>query len=400
MPGEAQFWRVQRGCIETAPHSESVIRGTPPDTPSLGPAVRIPAASGRSGTGPVLVTEAEISSETDALRGPTDIDHLEEPQLRHGRPGDSELQLAVLIPCHNEAASITRVVEDFRRELPSATVYVYDNASTDATAERARAAGAVVRAEPTKGKGNVVRRMFADIEADVYVLVDGDGTYDPSAAAVMVKHLLAHKLDMVVGSRVPIEGNPDVYRKGHTSGNAIMTRLLRALFGGEFTDIFSGYRVLSRRFVKSLPVSSSGFEIETEISTHAVRVRAACSEVRTNYGSRGDDSASKLRTYRDGTRILLTMFRLFEEIRPLLFFGICFGLLTVAALALGIPVVNEYAHSGQVLRFPTAILAVSMQVVAFICLAAGIILRSVGNARDEQRRLVYLQIPPAGRPCP
>lgn len=301
----------------------------------------------------------------------------------------------MLIPCHNEAASIAKVVEDFRHTLPSATVYVYDNASTDATAARARAAGAVVCAEPSKGKGNVVRRMFADIEADVYLLVDGDGTYDPSSAPAMIDHLLTHRLDMVVGSRVPVEGDTEVYRKGHTSGNAIMSRVLRALFGGDFTDIFSGYRALSRRFVKSLPVSSSGFEIETEISTHAVCVRAASSEMRTSYGSRMGDSASKLHTYRDGMRILLTMLRLFEEMRPLQFFGICFTLLTIVALALGIPVVNEFAHTGKVLRFPTAILAVSIEVVAVLCLAAGIILRSVSRARDEQRRLVYLQIPPA-----
>lgn len=306
------------------------------------------------------------------------------------------LQVAVLIPCHNEAAAVAGVVTDFRTALPQATVYVYDNASTDATAERARQAGAVVGAEPRKGKGHVVRRMFADVDADVYLLVDGDGTYDPSAAPAMINHLVANRLDMIVGSRVPVEGNPDVYRKGHTSGNALMTRLLRALFGGDFTDIFSGYRVLSRRFVKSLPVSSSGFEIETEISTHAVRVRAACSEMRTAYGSRVEGSDSKLQTYRDGFRILLTMLRLFEEIRPLQFFGICFTLLTITALALGIPVIGEYAHTGQVLRFPTAILAVSIQVVAFICLAAGIILRSVGSARDEQRRLAYLQVSPAG----
>jgi hypothetical protein len=227
-------------------------------------------------------------------------------------------------------------------------------------------------------------------------LVDGDGTYDPSAAPKMIDQLFRERLDMVVGSRVPVEGDPDVYRKGHTSGNAMMTRVLRLLFGADFTDIFSGYRVLSRRFVKSLPVSSAGFEIETEISTHAVRVRAACSETRTAYGSRMEDSSSKLRTYRDGTRILLTMIRLFEEMRPLQFFGICFALLTVVALALGVPVVGDYARTGQVLRFPTAILAVSIQVIAFICLAAGIILRSVGHARDEQRRLTYLQIPPAG----
>jgi glycosyltransferase involved in cell wall biosynthesis len=301
--------------------------------------------------------------------------------------------IAVLVPCYNEAESIGAVVRDFARELPGAEVFVYDNASSDGTARVAAEAGATVRFEARRGKGNVVRRMFADIDADIYVIVDGDGTYDPASAPLMVDKLLAERLDMVVGARKPLEGDPRVYRRGHTSGNLLFSWAVRRLFGGDFTDVFSGYRVISRRFVKSLPVFSPGFEIETELSAHAQRVLASSAEVPTGYGSRIGDSTSKLRTYRDGLRILKALVRLFEEIRPLQFFGICFALLTAAALALGIPVVADYARSGLVLRFPTAILAASIQLVGFLSLLAGVLLRSVGRARDESRRLVYLQIP-------
>lgn len=301
-------------------------------------------------------------------------------------------RVAVLIPCHNEAASISKVVSDFSKCLPYASIYVFDNASTDETVALACEAGAIVCFEPRKGKGHVIRRMFADVEADIYVMVDGDGTYDASVAPQLVERVWLQGMDMVVGARVPVKDDDEVYRRGHTSGNLAFTRLIRLLFGADFTDVFSGYRAFSRRFVKSLPVSSEGFEIETELSTHAVRVFAACDEIPTTYGSRGEDSSSKLRTYRDGARILFTMVRLFEEMRPLQFFGLCFLVLTVVSLALGIPVISEFVHTGKVARFPTAILAVSIQVVGFICLAAGIILRSVGRARDEQRRLAYLQV--------
>jgi glycosyltransferase involved in cell wall biosynthesis len=305
------------------------------------------------------------------------------------RPG---VRIAVLLPCYNEEAAIQRVVTEFKVNLPEATVYVYDNASSDRTAELARAAGATVRAEPRKGKGNVMRTMFADIDADVYVMADGDGTYDPAAAPEMIDQLLEQRLDMVVGARDEIPTAHDVYRKGHTTGNAAFSWAARVLFGGDFTDIFSGYRVMSRRFVKSLPVFSSGFEIETELSAHAVRVQASSAEVRAAYGSRADDSASKLRTYRDGFRILLTMVRLFEEMRPLQFFTICSAVLTAVALSLDIPVITYWAHTGHVPRFPTEILAASIQIVAFLGLACGVILRSVGRARDEARRLVYLGV--------
>ena len=301
--------------------------------------------------------------------------------------------IAVVIPCHNEEAAIGTVVHDFAAALPMAQIYVYDNASTDSTADRAREAGAIARTEPRMGKGNVVRRMFADVDADIYVMVDGDGTYDPANAPAMVKMLLEQNLDMVVATRRVLATDEGAYRRGHTSGNLWFTRIIRRLFGGEFSDVFSGYRVMSRRFVKSLPVFSAGFEIETELSAHAVRVRAACDEVPTQYRSRREGSMSKLRTFRDGLRILLHTIRLYEEMRSLQFFTICAALLTVAALSLGIPVVDTYARTGLVPRFPTAILALGVQIVAFICLTAGIILRSVGRARDEARRLAYLSMP-------
>lgn len=313
-----------------------------------------------------------------------------------GLPG--ELEVAVLVPCHDEEAAIASVVRDFRAALPGVIVYVYDNASTDATAARAREQGAVVRREARKGKGNVVRRMFADVEADVYVMVDGDGTYDPAAAPAMVRRLVEDDLDMVVGSRVALAGDDKVYRRGHSSGNAAFTKVLRTLVGGEFGDVLSGYRVMSRRFVKSLPVFSSGFEIETELSAHAVRVRATCAEVPTAYRSRADGSESKLHTYRDGLRIAWNMLRLFEEMRPLQFFTAGFCVLTAIALALGLPVVDQFLRTGLVPRFPTAILAVSIQVVAFVCLTSGLVLRSVGTLRDEGRRLVYLSVPSPSHP--
>lgn len=299
----------------------------------------------------------------------------------------------MLIPCHDEEATVATVVADFRRVLPAARVYVYDNASTDATSSRAKSAGAVARYEPKRGKGNVVRRMFADVEADVYVVVDGDGSYDAEDAPKMVEQLLTAGLDMVVGARRPDPACAGVYRRGHATGNAWLTGLVRLLFGGDHTDVLSGYRVLSRRFVKSLPVFSDGFEIETEMTAHATRVRAACRELPTVYRGRPGGSESKLHTCRDGLRILVQMVKLYEEIRPLQFFGACFAALTAVSLALGVPVVDEFARTGAVARFPTAFLALGIQIVAFICLASGIILRNVGQARDEARRLAYLSTP-------
>jgi hypothetical protein len=302
-------------------------------------------------------------------------------------------RVAVVIPCHNEEGSVGHVVKDFQDALPEADVFVFDNASTDATTERARAAGATVRHEPKLGKGNVVRRMFADVEADVYVMVDGDGTYDAGAARSMVDLLLENQLDMVVGCRAPATDDDAVYRRGHVAGNAMFTRTLRAAFGGDFTDVFSGYRVMSRRLVKSFPVQSAGFEIETELSVHAVQVGAACAEVPTAYGSRQHGTDSKLRTGRDGVRILLRSVGLFRQMRPMQFFGLLFVFLTALALALAVPIIDEYARTGLVPRFPTAILAAAIQTVAFICLTCGLVLENVVRARREARRLAYLQIP-------
>jgi glycosyltransferase involved in cell wall biosynthesis len=304
--------------------------------------------------------------------------------------GDS--RIAVLVPCHNEERSVGRVVQEFRAVLPTAAIYVYDNCSADDTAERAREAGAIVRNENRPGKGNVVRRMFADVDADVYVLVDGDATYDAGAAPAMVKMLLEQELDMVVGTRAPVEGDDAVYRRGHDAGNRLFNRVLRVLFGSDFTDVFSGYRVLTRRFVKSFPARSSGFEIETEMTAHAVDIDAPSAEMITSYRSRSEDSYSKLRTYRDGLRILGTAIWLFKEMRPLRFFSILSLVLTGIAVGLAIPIFVEYAETGLVPRFPTAILAAAIQIVALICLSSGIVLDSVCRVRRDIKRLAYLGI--------
>jgi glycosyltransferase involved in cell wall biosynthesis len=301
-------------------------------------------------------------------------------------------EVAVLLPCYNEELTIARVVTSFQESLAGAVVYVYDNASNDRSAERARAAGAVVRPERRRGKGNVVRSMFADIDADVYVMTDADGTYDAAVAPLMVDRLLRERLDMVVGVRCP---DPDerAYPTGHGLGNMAFSKTVRTLFGAEFTDVFSGYRVMSRRFVKSFPVTSSGFEIETELSVHAMRVNASTGEVPALYRRRQEGSSSKLRTYRDGFKILGTMVRLFEDMRPLQFFAFLAVALTIIALALGVPVVDEFRRTGLVRRYPTAFLAASVQIVAFVFLACGVILRRVGRSQAETRRLFYLQIP-------
>ncbi len=304
----------------------------------------------------------------------------------------ANLSVAVLVPCLNEEHAIGTVVSEFARALPTAQIFVYDNGSSDQTVAEARSAGATVRFESRRGKGNVVRRMFSDVDADIYVLVDGNGTYDASSAPEMVKRLVSDHLDMVTGTRVVVDDGQAAYRRGHAVGNVIFTKVVRALFAGQFTDVLSGYRVLSRRFVKSLPMFSSGFEIETELCAHADRIGIATAEVATPYTSRHEDSSSKLRTVPDGVRILTALVRLIEETRPLQFFTTVFALLTIIALVLGIPVFDEYARLGRVPRFPTAILAVSIQIVAFLALLAGVILRSVARTRDEMRQLMYLQV--------
>jgi glycosyltransferase involved in cell wall biosynthesis len=303
-------------------------------------------------------------------------------------------RIAVLLPCYNEDAAIAQTVAGFRAALPAATIYVYDNNSKDRTIEVACAAGAVVRSERMQGKGNVVRRMFADVDADIYVMADGDATYDAEAAPQLVRRLIDEQLDMVVGSRVT--QHDAAYRRGHVMGNKLLTGMLAKLFGRSFTDILSGYRVFSRRFVKSFPVLSGGFEIETEISVHALELRMPVGEVETRYFARPEGSASKLSTYSDGFRILNTIVTLYRIERPLLFFGAIGGLLALLALVLGIPLAITYYHTHLVPRLPTAIMATGLIILAALCFFAGLILDTVVRGRREVRRLAYLGHPAPG----
>ena len=306
----------------------------------------------------------------------------------------SQPRIAVLLPCYNEEAAIAETIAGFRAALPDAIIHVYDNNSRDRTVELARAAGAVVRTERQQGKGNVVRRMFADIDADVYVMADGDLTYDPKAAPEMVRMLLADQLDMVVGTRQ--HQAAEAYRGGHVLGNRLFTGLLAGLFGRSFTDIFSGYRIFSRRFAKSFPVLSAGFEIETEMSVHALELRMPVGELETSYGARPEGSASKLSTWRDGWRILRTIGTLYRVERPVLFYGGLGVLLMLAAVVLAVPLVITYLDTGLVPRLPTAILVTGMTIVAVLCVFAGLILDTVTRGRREMRRLAYLAHPAPG----
>src|SRR4051812_1884485 len=290
---------------------------------------------------------------------------------------DAQPRIAVLLPCYNEEAAIAATVAGFRAALPGATVYVYDNNSRDRTRDVAAKAGAVVRTERQQGKGHVVRRMFADVDADIYVMADGDLTYDPASAPAMIDLLLADQLDMVVGTRR--HEQESAYRGGHVLGNRIFTGLLSGLFGRSFSDIFSGYRVFSRRFVKSFPVLSEGFEIETEMSVHALELRMPVGEVETSYAARPEGSQSKLSTYSDGWRILKTIGLLYRVERPTLFYGSIGALLVAAALILAVPLVVTYAQTGLVPRFPTAILVTGMTIIAVLCFFAGLILK-IGRA--------------------
>ena len=305
-------------------------------------------------------------------------------------------RVAVLLPCYNEAAAIAQTIAGFRAALPDAVIYVYDNNSADDTRAVAAAAGAVVRTEKMQGKGNVVRRMFADIDADVYVMADGDATYEAAVAPALVKQMLDENLDMVVGARKSeVEA---AYRRGHKLGNAMLTGMLTQLFGRSFSDILSGYRVFSRRFVKSFPVLSSGFEIETEISVHALELRMPVAEQITAYAARPEGSESKLNTYRDGFRILNTIITLFRIERPMLFFGGIGLMFALVALILAVPLIMTYMHTGLVPRLPTAVLVVGLMIIAALSFTCGLILDTVVRGRREVRRLAYLSFSaPANR---
>ncbi|MGB7098681.1 MAG: glycosyltransferase [Xanthobacteraceae bacterium] len=307
-----------------------------------------------------------------------------------GTVSEIPYQVAVLVPCYNEERAIAKVVADFRAALPDAAVYVYDNNSTDGTVEAARGAGAVVRRETYQGKGHVVRRMFNDVEADVYVLVDGDATYDAPSAPAMIAKLLEERLDMVVAARIDQE--VAAYRRGHRAGNRLLTGFVAHMFGRSFTDILSGYRAFSRRFVKSFPILSGGFEIETELTIHALELELPVGEVATPYYSRPIGSASKLSTYSDGFRILWTVLKLYRAERPQSLFG-AFGLaLGIMSIGLAIPIVITYVQEGLVPRLPTAVLSTGLMVLGFLSIACGLILDTVTRGRRELKLLAYLAL--------
>jgi glycosyltransferase involved in cell wall biosynthesis len=316
---------------------------------------------------------------------------LKRPQRAKARSHGTDLapyRVAVLVPCYNEDKSIAKVVEDFRAALPGATVFVFDNNSTDRTVEVAREAGAEVFSEPRQGKGHVVRRMFTDIEADIYVLVDGDATYDAPSAPRMIELLLRDRLDMVVGGRV--DDDAAAYRAGHRAGNWLLTSFVGQVFGREFTDMLSGYRVFSRRFVKSFPVLSGGFEIETELTIHALELELPAAEIQAPYYARLEGSASKLSTWRDGFRILFTIFKLYRAERPLRFFTALGLALALVAVGLAIPIVLTYFETGLVPRLPTAVLSMGVMLLAFLSIYAGLILDTVTRGRREMKLFAYL----------
>ncbi len=298
--------------------------------------------------------------------------------------------VAVLIPCFNEAGTVAKVVRDFKASLPSAAIYVYDNNSTDRTAVEAATAGAIVRREARQGKGNVVRRMFADVEADVFVLVDGDGTYDAAVAGQLIELLVEQHLDFVNGARVHVDAQ--AFRRGHVFGNFILTGLVRSVFGREFLDMLSGYKVFSRRFAKSFPAMSKGFEIETELVVHALELRMPSAEVSTKYFVRPTGSMSKLRTFRDGGRILRLIAHLIRNERPLEFFGLLGVGLFIVACLLSIPLWITYFDTGLVPRLPTAVLSVGLVIAGTMSIFAGLIMEMITKARQELKRMMYLLI--------
>jgi glycosyltransferase involved in cell wall biosynthesis len=305
------------------------------------------------------------------------------------------LRVAVLVPCYNEETAVATVVADFRKALPAAEIFVYDNNSSDRTVEIARATGAVVRSERRQGKGHVVRRMFADVDADIYVLVDGDATYDAPSAPRMIDRLVNDHLDMVVGLRV--DQSVAAYRPGHRTGNWMLTSFLSTVFGQAFKDILSGYRVFSRRFVKSFPVLSDGFEIETELSVHALELALPVTEIETPYYARPEGSVSKLNTWRDGFRILGTILKLYRSEKPLRFFALIGIFLMLVSIGLAIPVVITYLEEGLVPRLPTAVLSMGLMIVAVLSVSSGLVLDTVTRGRREMKLLAYLSQPAIAR---
>lgn len=299
-------------------------------------------------------------------------------------------QIAVVIPCYNEEATIAKVVRDFHASLPDATIYVYDNNSSDRTLAEAKAAGAVVRSEPRQGKGNVVRRMFADVEADIYILTDGDDTYDAAIAPQMVEQMVAEGYDIVAGKRIA-DNEAAAYRRGHVLGNRLLTGLTALMFSVKLDDMLTGYRVMSRRFVKSFPFTASGFAIETELTVHAVRMLVPMIEIPTRYKERPEGSVSKLSTYRDGWRILMTIGLLLRKERPLFFYGFFAIFFALFSFVIGIPVVVEYFETGLVPRLPSAVLVTGTMMLAFLCMVCGIILDTVTRGRWELKRVAYLK---------
>lgn len=298
-------------------------------------------------------------------------------------------KIAVLLPCYNEEKAIEKVIKDFKKYLPEAEIYVYDNNSTDKTAEIAKKAGAIVRREPMQGKGNVVRRMFADVDADIYVMSDGDETYDIKRAPELIALLKENQLDMVVGARK--EREEECYRAGHRFGNVMLTKLVQTFFKHKLKDMLSGYRVFSKRFVKTFPAQSMGFEIETELTVYALSAKLPIEEVETDYFARPEGSFSKLSTYKDGIRILRTIVMLVKEERPLLFFSLIALFFFVFALMLSVPIVAEYIKSGLVPRLPTAVLVTGIVICSVVCMLVGFILDSIANAKKEARRQAYLR---------
>lgn len=305
----------------------------------------------------------------------------------------SGAKIAVILPCLNEALAIGQTLDELRTALPQAYLHVFDNHSTDGTSAVAKAHGATVSNVTLRGKGNVIRRMFADVEADVYVMVDGDATYDPAQLQAHVDLLLAQRLDMIVGCRVDDGLNPQTYRPGHRWGNMALTRSVSSLFGGQFTDMLSGYRIFSRRYVKSFPAMSQGFEIETELNVHALELRMPCAEVNILYRSRPEGSTSKLSTFRDGWHILKTILKLFVSERPLAFFALLAGLLALVAIGITVPLAITYIQTGLVPRFPTAVLATGLMLCAMLSLVCGAVLHTVTMGRREVKQLAYLRIP-------